>query len=146
VQNLADRIVGMTSTPLDGRPDLIFSAVPKRILIDVPIPRGYLGNVSVILRNDDYDQGPHLASLCSLRVMKSGGNLPCLQIPKDVDEGFGESKRLDGYNGQTSRAKTNFLFSLLLFPAAAKLSLEACSSTYPMCATPKEATWRKNLL
>jgi len=85
--------VGSFAEPLDGKPDVIYKAMPKRIRFNFPVPRGYLGNLQVVLVNDAYEENVAV-SLCSLTVVKVGINLPCVHLVNDVTKGFDEETKI----------------------------------------------------
>jgi hypothetical protein len=83
---------------LDEKPSVIFRRMPKRIRLHLPVPRGYFGDLSVNVVNDDFDGSDvPIVSLCSLKVVESATNIPCVHPFTDTVEGVSEdSKIVDG--------------------------------------------------
>ena len=90
------KIQDTTIESLTGGDDEIFLNSPKLFEIKVPIPAGYLGNLTVELVNDQYDDDV-IVDFCGAAIVLIGDNLPCLHITDDISiENGEESKVVDG--------------------------------------------------
>ena len=51
--------------------------------IQVPIPQGFLGDVTVRINNTGFDNDVFV-DLCGMAVLEVGTNMPCVDLPVDT--------------------------------------------------------------
>lgn len=89
------RITGLSYESLLGPSDVMYRNAPKLVRIDVPVPKGYTGDITVELINDQYDDDVFV-DFCGLDIVDTGGNIPCVDMVNDIVVTNGdESKTVD---------------------------------------------------
>lgn len=73
----------MTYTSLVGAADKIYKRSSKVLQLDVKVPQGYFGELTVVVRNPHYaDDVP--VDLCGIVVVSVGSNIPCINLASDL--------------------------------------------------------------
>ncbi len=49
----------------------------------MPVPPGYTGDIKIRLVNEGFDNN-ELLDFCGMSIVKTGGNLPCVDIANDL--------------------------------------------------------------
>ena len=68
---------------MTGPNGLIYKKAAKRMQIKVPVPQGFLGDVTVRINNTGYDNDVFV-DLCGMAVIDVGTNLPCVDLKSDT--------------------------------------------------------------
>ena len=70
-------------TKLGGQEGIIFKKVPTLIKVEVTVPTGYLGDITVEIINERYEEDV-LVDFCDGFVVDLGENMPCVNLKTDI--------------------------------------------------------------
>ena len=81
---------------------IVFKGLPLILSVSVPVPPGYLGDITIEFVNKAYESEEETDlygfEFCDAAVISSGSNVPCLRAVEDVsvEKDGGESKVFNG--------------------------------------------------
>ncbi len=76
------QLTELSVTSATGPEGVIYRGVPKVFAVEVTVPKGYPGDITVRVVNDGHAVGDEI-DFCGMAVIRSGTNLPCLEMVND---------------------------------------------------------------